>query len=112
MTPDGRGGSCDPRLVDAYEALRLRRGSGRPGTVGYELLRRQGLAAWIQAFSACVGAPESPAPDPRPGLTPVPRAPTRPAAVGARGWVPLNLYPEMTRLLAGLALGPLQEGLR
>ena len=112
MTPDGRGGSCDPRLVDAYEALRQRRGSGRPGAAGCELVRRQGLAAWIQAFSACVGAPESPAPDPRPGLTPEPRAPTRLAAVGATGWVPLNLYPEVTQLLAGLALGPLQEGLR
>ncbi len=113
MRPGGGGTSRDPRLVDAYEAMRQRRGWGGPGAAGYELVRRQGLAAWIQAFSACVGAP---APDPRPGLTPVPRASARPDDAGASSWVPLSLYPEVTRLLAGLALGPLlgplQEGLR
>jgi len=113
VTPGGCGGSGNPRLVDAYEAMRQRRGSGRPGTVGYELVRRQGMAAWIQAFSACVGAPESPAPDGRAGVAALPRrAAARPATAEASGWVPLSLYPEVTRLLAGLALGPLREGLR
>ena len=89
--------------------MRQRRGCVGPGAAGYELVRHQGLAAWIQAFSTYVGTP---APDRCTGVATLPRASALPAAVGASSWVPLSLYPEVTRLLAGLALGPLQEGLR
>jgi hypothetical protein len=79
------------------------RGEGAGGP-GYELVRRRGLAAWIQALSGWVGGP---APEPVRASHLLSTGTEGPAAGGA---VPASLYPELTRLLAGLALGRLQEG--
>lgn len=109
----GWSGSCGPdlRLVEAYEEMRRWSGGEGSGRAGYQVLRRQGLAAWIRAFSGCAGAvgrgasssPSAPA-LPSGASTP------RPLPVGG-GWaVPGDLYPELTGLLAGLALSQLEEG--
>ncbi len=75
------------------------------------MLKRQGLGAWIEAFSGCVGAV---APEPSPHRFPAP-----PTLGASRSWeasgavergVPVRLYPELIRLVAGLALGRLKEG--
>jgi hypothetical protein len=108
-----RGGpsSGDPRLVEAYEAMRCRHRCEGPYGAGYEVLTRQGLAAWIQAFSGCVGAV---APESRPPSSSSPsslRATVGRETLGVGGWgVPVRLYPELTRLVAGLALGRTREG--
>lgn len=101
----------DSRLVEAYEDMRYRHGCEGPGRAGYEVLRRQGLATWIEAFSGCVSPVASPP------LSPPLASPTPDAASALRrtpgvcGWgVPEHLYPELTGLLAGLALGHLKEG--
>ena len=57
----GSGRACRPdaRLVEAYEEMRCGAGGPGgegPGRAGYEVLRRQGLAAWIEAFRGCMGA--------------------------------------------------------
>jgi hypothetical protein len=98
-------------LVAAYEGMRPGRGAERTSRAGYDLLRRQGLAAWIEAFSGCVGgggggggssSAVSPAP-PAAAFQPGRRGP------GEGLTVPCHLYPELTGLLAGLALGQLGE---
>lgn len=97
--------------MEVYEAMR--RGSEREGSrrAGYEVLRRQGLAAWIRAFSGCLSAVE-PEASPLPAVpAPSPGASTpRPPCAGDRWGVPMSLYPELTGLLAGLALSRLEEG--
>ncbi len=82
-----------------------------PYGAGYEVLWRQGLAAWIQAFSGCVGAVAQESP-PAPTSSPSSlRATVGRERPGVGGWgVPVSLYPELTRLVAGLALGRTREG--
>ncbi len=104
---------CPPdlRLVDAYEKMRRWAGGEESGRAGYQLLRRQGLAAWIEAFSGCLGAVEREASSSRAEPTAFLGAstPLQPTAGGS--WtVPEDLYPELTGLLAGLALSQLEEG--
>jgi hypothetical protein len=101
----------DSRLVDAYEKMRCWAGGEGPGRAGYQLLRYQGLAAWIEAFSGCWGAVEREASSS--GAEPTgflgASMPCQPTAAG--GWtVPRDLYPELTGLLAGLAMSQLEEG--
>lgn len=101
----------DLRLVDAYEKMRCWAGGEGSGRAGYQVLRRQGLAAWIEAFSGCLGAVEREASSTRAEATAFLGAskPLQPMAAG--GWtVPRDLYPELTGLLAGLALSQLEEG--
>ena len=101
----------DSRLVDAYERMRDRYGCEGAGRAGYEVLRGQGLAAWIQLFSGCVNPV---APDPISLPPPSPRSETASVlhqACRVGGWgVPERLYPELTELLAGLALSRIEEG--
>lgn len=91
--------------------MRCRHGREDLGGAGREVLRRQGLAAWIEAFSGCLCATtREPAPSPSPRPSPLGRT-AAPAFAGAGGgWLPANLYPELTRLVAGLALERLKEG--
>lgn len=99
-------GSGDPGLVDAYEGMRRRHGRQDFGGAGHEVLRRQGMASWIEAFAGCLCAPtHAPSPSPH-GRT---AAPALFAGAGG-GWLPVSLYPELTRLVAGLALDRLREG--
>lgn len=99
----------DSRLVEAYEDMRYRHGCEGPGRAGYEVLRRQGLATWIEAFSGCV-SPVGPLSPPLASHTPDAASALR-RTPGVCGWgVPERLYPELTGLLAGLALGHLKEG--
>ena len=101
----------DSRLVEAYEKMRNGHGWEGAGRVGYEVLRGQGLATWIEAFSGCVNPV---VPDPLSLPAPFPssqRASAPDKACGVVGWgVPERLYPELTELLAGLALSQLKEG--
>lgn len=103
-----RGGtpSGDARLVEAYEEMRRRHGCEGCSGAGHEVLRRQGLTAWIEAFRSCVGVVALDPPRPSHSAT------VEREAAGVGGWgVPVRLYPELTRLVAGLALGRLEEGL-
>lgn len=109
MSVRREAGSADARLIEAYEALRRRHSREGSSGAGHEVLRRQGLAAWIEAFSGCQGAamPEPPA---SPSSPPFGRTVTPTFSVTGDGSVPENLYPELTRLVAGLALQRLTEG--
>lgn len=77
-------------LVASYEALR-RVALGRSGpddgpSLGFTVLRRQGMAAWLRAWAVC----------PRPP-TPMPRAASAPE-------IPHILHTEMARVWAQMAL--------
>jgi len=101
----------DLRLVDAYEKMRNGHGWEGAGRAGCQVVRRQGLAAWIEAFSGCLGAVEREASSTRAEATAFLGAskPCQPTA--GDGWtVPRDLYPELTGLLAGLAMSQLEEG--
>ena len=109
----GSGGTCGPdlRLVDAYETMRRWSGGEGSGRASYQVVRRQGLAAWIEAFSGCLGAVEREASSSgaEPPAFHGASKPLLPMVVG--GWtVPEDLYPELTGLLAGLALSQLEVG--
>lgn len=113
MSVGGRGGvvCADRRLTEAYEGLRrLRHRHGNGDGAGYEVLRRQGLAAWIEAFSGCLSV-VAPEPSHRHPPLPLGASLARAAAGAGGGCVPTRLYPELTRLVASLALGRLKEGL-
>lgn len=91
--------------------MRNRHGWEGAGRAGCQVVRRQGLAAWIEAFSGCLGAVEREASSSRAEPTGFLGAskPLQPMAAG--GWtVPRDLYPELTGLLASLALSQLEEG--
>jgi hypothetical protein len=103
---------CGPDrwLVDAYEEMRDWIGEERTERAGYQLLRRQGMAAWIEAFSGCLGSGAGGRAFPlAAGPAPSCRA-SMPRVAGDSLKVPEALYPELTGLLAGLALGLLEEG--
>ena len=112
MSVGGRGGAvrADRRLIEAYEGLRRRHRHGSGDGAGYEVLRRQGLPAWIEAFSECLSA-LAPEPSPQLPLFPLGASVARGADGASGGRVPARLYPELTRLIAGLALSRLQEAL-
>ena len=80
-------------LAEGYERMRAqRRGPG------YELLRRRGLAGWMETALAYVRAP-------------LVSAEVSPSLERPGGCVPESLYPALTRLLAGVAMGWLREEL-
>jgi hypothetical protein len=90
--------------------MRPGRRAERTGKAGYEVLRGQGLAAWIEAFRGCLGSGAGGRVSP---LAAGPAPPCRasiPRVAGDSLTVPEVLYPELTELLAGLALGLLEEG--
>jgi len=109
----GSGGARPPdlRLVAAYERMRNGHGWEGAGRAGCQVVRRQGLAAWIEAFSGCLGAvrreTSSSGAEPTGFLgASMLRQPT-----AGDGWtVPRDLYPELTELLAGLAMSQIEEG--
>jgi hypothetical protein len=111
MNAGGGGAVGGARLVEAYEELRRRHRCEGSGGAGHEVLKRQGLAAWIEAFGGCAPAAARQEPnDPAPWLCL--GATVERAAAGAGDWgVPVRLYPELIRLVAGVALGWLAEGL-
>ena len=102
-------GPVDVRLIEAYEALRHRHSREGSTGAGHEVLRRQGLAAWIEAFSSGLRA-AAPEPSPSPSPSPLTRPAVPAFAPSGGGWLPVDLYPELTRLVAGLALQRLTEG--
>ena len=95
LTP---GVQC-PRLNGAredYEALRRAAlEGGGPRELGFALLRRSGMAAWIRAWSACDGPP---------------RATRDRAAAGPP--LPEGVRGDVTRLLVTMALGADAEARR
>lgn len=94
--PDAQGPRLD-RARDDYEALRRYALEGRgPRDLGFALLVRQGMAAWIRAWSACAG-PQHPARD-------------RVSAGGSA--LPEGVRGEVTRLLVTMALGASRREVR
>lgn len=91
--------------------MRREAGGEGSGRAGYQVLQCQGLAAWIEAFSGCLGAvrreTSSSGAEPTGFLgASMLRRPT-----AGDGWtVPRDLYPELTELLAGLAMSQIEEG--
>jgi hypothetical protein len=89
MTQAGAG------LLEAYEQMRCQqRGPG------YEMVRRWGLAGWMERAAPLVPVSSSPSP-PRQSRLPSEGATNEPLS--------LDLYPELTRLLADVAISWVRE---
>jgi hypothetical protein len=84
--------TCHHELTTHYEQLRddaLSLTAGHQPTLGLDLLLREGMAAWIRAWSACVQ---------KPGVEAVPPSAPRPTN-------PLDVRVQMASILAGVILG-------
>jgi hypothetical protein len=84
--------TCHQELTAHYEQLRddaLSLTTGHQPTLGLDLLLRQGMAAWIQAWSACAQ---------KPGVEAVPPSTPRPTNS-------LDVRVQMASILAGVILG-------
>jgi hypothetical protein len=83
--------TCHHELTAHYEQLRDDALSlaGHQPTLGLDLLLRQGMAAWIQAWSACAQ---------KPGVEAVPPSAPRPTNS-------LDVRVQMASILAGVILG-------
>lgn len=84
--------TCRKELTAHYEQLRddaLSLTAGHQPTLGLDLLLRQGMAAWMQAWSACVQ---------KPGVEAVPPSAPRPTNS-------LDVRAQMASILAGVILG-------
>jgi hypothetical protein len=84
--------TCHRELTAHYEQLRddaLSLTAGHQPTQGLDLLLRQGMAAWIHAWSACAQ---------KPGVEAVPPSPPRPTNS-------LDVRVQMASILAGVILG-------
>jgi hypothetical protein len=88
--PDGMPSLTPEALVAQYEALRrgIVDGMGRHSGLGWAVLRREGLAAWLTAWATVPALPPA-------GATPAPPATLCVAA---------DRQAEVVRLLAGMAL--------
>jgi hypothetical protein len=84
-------------LTEAYEQMRHQQRG-----VGYELVRRWGLVGWMDRARPYLPLAASPLP---------PRAVSSPDPLsgGASEGLPVDLYPALTQLLAGVAMSWLRE---
>jgi hypothetical protein len=89
----------DDGLIARYEELR-RRALGQCGTqaLGLALFMRQGMHAWMTAWSDCKATAAS-----------LPSLPSSIPAVASQETCPVQLHTEVAMLLAGMALLARQE---
>lgn len=103
-----RSGLCrsSALLTEAYEQMRSSRRSPfdpRPGTLGCGLLIQRGLTAWIEAWSSCTQATVTTSQTWVAG-TRTPQEVSHPDTS-----LPASVNPALTRLLAGMAMGQMEE---